>query len=140
MRCRMKTEVVRTAHQGKIQGDDVGLARRLGQRKEMAAELSEAKKIANMVAAFGVRYGPYVWGTGIAMAAALRLPAVLPSNPSALVPSWEPILEFDRTEHPIRDALLEEPIVHRNGVVGVPCAPGLGIEVNRSALAGVAAR
>jgi D-galactarolactone cycloisomerase len=105
-----------------------------------AGGLSEAKKIADMAAAFGVRYVPHVWGTGIAMAAALQLLAVLPSNPSALVPSWEPILEFDRTEHPIRDALLEEPIVHRNGVVGVPCAPGLGIEVNRSALARFAVR
>jgi hypothetical protein len=35
---RMKTEVVRTAHQGELQGDDVGFDRRLRERKAMAAE------------------------------------------------------------------------------------------------------
>jgi D-galactarolactone cycloisomerase len=104
-----------------------------------AGGLSEAKKIADMAAAFGVRYVPHVWGTGIATAAALQLLAVLPSNPSALIQSWDPVLEMDRTEHPIRDALLEEPIVHRNGLVGIPTAPGLGIDVNRAALARFAA-
>jgi D-galactarolactone cycloisomerase len=100
-----------------------------------AGGLSEAKKIADMAAAFGVRYVPHVWGTGVAMAAALQLLAVLPSNPAALLQSWDPILELDRTEHPVRDALLVNPIVHRNGIVAVPDAPGLGIEIDRSALA-----
>jgi len=34
-----------------------------------AGGLSECKKIADMAEAFGVRYNPHVWGTGIAMAA-----------------------------------------------------------------------
>src|SRR5690349_4141736 len=99
-----------------------------------AGGLSECKKIADMVEAFGVRYNPHVWGTGIAIAASLQLLAVLPSQtPNSLAPI-EPMLEFDRTEHPIRQALLTQPIEHVRGMVRVPDGPGLGIEVDRAAL------
>jgi len=99
-----------------------------------AGGLSECKKIADMAEAFGVRYNPHVWGTGIAIAASLQLLAVLPSHtPTSLAPI-EPMLEFDRTEHPIRQALLTQPIEHVKGMVRVPDGPGLGIEVDRAAL------
>jgi D-galactarolactone cycloisomerase len=104
-----------------------------------AGGLSECKKIADMAEAFGVRYNPHVWGTGIAIAASLQLLAVLPSHtPTSLAPV-EPILEFDRTEHPIRQAILVRPIEHVKGIVRVPDGPGLGIEVDRAALARFAA-
>jgi D-galactarolactone cycloisomerase len=99
-----------------------------------AGGLSECKKIADMAEAFGVRYNPHVWGTGIAIAASLQLLAVLPTHtPTSLAP-LEPMLEFDRTEHPIRQALLTQPIEHSRGVVRVPDGPGLGIEIDRKAL------
>jgi D-galactarolactone cycloisomerase len=100
-----------------------------------AGGLSECKKIADMAEAFGVRYNPHVWGTGIAIAASLQLLAVLPAHtPPSLAP-LEPMLEFDRTEHPIRQALLVTPIEHAGGIVSVPDGPGLGIEIDRDALA-----
>ena len=100
-----------------------------------AGGLSECKKIADMAEAFGIRYNPHVWGTGIAIAASLHLLAVLPTHtPHSLAP-LEPMLEFDRTEHPIRQALLTKPIEHERGVVAVPDGPGLGIEIDRDALA-----
>jgi D-galactarolactone cycloisomerase len=99
-----------------------------------AGGLSECVKIAAMANAHGVRYVPHVWGTGVALAAALQLLAVLPHNPPCLRPE-EPILEFDRTEHPIRQAILAEPIEHERGIVKVPDRPGLGIEIDRAALA-----
>jgi D-galactarolactone cycloisomerase len=99
-----------------------------------AGGLSECKKIADMAAAFGIRYNPHVWGTGIAIAASLQLLAVLPPHtPPSLAP-LEPMLEFDRTEHPIRQAVLTQPIEHERGIVRVPNGPGLGIEINRDAL------
>jgi D-galactarolactone cycloisomerase len=105
-----------------------------------AGGLSECKKIADMAEVFGVRYNPHVWGTGIAIAASLQLLAVLPSHtPHSLAPV-EPMLEFDRTEHPIRQSLLLQPIEHVNGIVRVPDGPGLGIEVDRAALARFAVR
>ena len=99
-----------------------------------AGGLTECKKIADMSEAFGIRYNPHVWGTGIALAASLQLLAVLPSHtPTSLAP-LEPMLEFDRTEHPIRQAILKEPIEHVKGVVRIPDRPGLGIEIDRKAL------
>ena len=98
-----------------------------------AGGLSECKKIADMANAFGVRYVPHVWGTGVALAASLQLLAVLPHNPPCRFP-LEPLLEFDRTEHPIRQAVLTAPIGHERGWVAVPTGPGLGVEVDRAAL------
>ena len=54
-------------------------------------------------------------------------------NRDPLAPQ-EPLLEFDRTEHPIRQAILTEPIEHEGGRVRVPEGPGLGIEIDREAL------
>jgi len=99
-----------------------------------AGGLSECLKIAAMANAHGVRYNPHVWGTGIALAAALQLLAVLPHNPPCLFP-LEPMLEFDRTEHPIRQAILVRPIEHQDGIVRIPERPGLGVEIDRDALA-----
>lgn len=102
-----------------------------------AGGLSECKKIADMAAAFGIRYVPHCWGTGIAQAAALHLLSVLPTSPPSLNP-FLPMLELDRTEHPVRDALTPalRPV---RGIVAVPDAPGLGIEIDRGALAHFAA-
>ena len=98
-----------------------------------AGGLSECLKIAAMANAHGVRYVPHVWGTGVALATALQLLAILPHNPPCLHPQ-EPILEFDRTEHPIRQAILTDPIEHERGIVRIPDKPGLGIEIDRQAL------
>jgi D-galactarolactone cycloisomerase len=98
-----------------------------------AGGLSECKKIADMATAFGVRYVPHVWGTGIGLAAALQLLAVLPHTPPRHTP-LEPLLEFDRSEHPFRQAVLTAPLEHDGGRVRIPDGPGLGIDINREAL------
>jgi D-galactarolactone cycloisomerase len=104
-----------------------------------AGGFSECRKIADMASCFGVRCNPHVWGTGIAIAASLHLLAVVPPHtPPSLAPC-EPMLEFDRTEHPLRQAVLTQPIEHTGGVVRVPEGPGLGVEVDRAALARFAA-
>jgi D-galactarolactone cycloisomerase len=98
-----------------------------------AGGLSECKKIADMATAFGVRYVPHVWGTGIGLAAALQLLAVLPHTPPRHTPI-EPMLEFDRSEHPFRQDVLQGQIEHERGVVRIPDGPGLGIKVDRAAI------
>jgi D-galactarolactone cycloisomerase len=95
--------------------------------------ISELKKIADMASGFGMRVNPHVWGTGITLAASLHLLAVIPDNPPGLFPR-PPLLELDRSPHPVRDALLVEPIAAVNGRVRVPEGPGLGITVDRAAL------
>jgi D-galactarolactone cycloisomerase len=99
-----------------------------------AGGISECKKIADMASAFGIRVNPHVWGTGVALAASLQWIATLPHNPPGLYP-LEPLLEFDQSEHPIRMAVLQSPIVQRDGWVEIPDGPGLGIEIDRTALA-----
>jgi D-galactarolactone cycloisomerase len=99
-----------------------------------AGGISETKKIADMANAFGVRVNPHVWGTAVALAASLQLIAALPHNPPGLHPI-EPLLEFDQSEHPVRMAVVTEPIVQRDGWVEIPDRPGLGIDIDRAALA-----
>ena len=98
-----------------------------------AGGLSECKKIADMATAFGIRYVPHVWGTGVSLAAALQLLAVLPHTPLRFNPR-EPLLEFDRSEHAFRQEILTEPLEHENGWVKIPTGAGLGIEINRDTL------
>ena len=69
-----------------------------------------------------------------ALAASLHLLAVIPDNPPGLFPR-APLLELDRSPHPVRDMLLAEPITATNGRVPVPERSGLGITVDRAALA-----
>lgn len=99
-----------------------------------AGGLSECKKIADMAAAFGTRYNPHVWGTGISLATALNLLAVLP-RPAPGFGAYEPLLESDRTEHPFRQTVITEPLEVKNGWIDIPTGPGLGIDVNAAEVA-----
>lgn len=98
-----------------------------------AGGFSETKRIVDLASLHGVRVIPHVWGTGVAIAAALQFMAYLPPDP-ARRNARPPILEFDRTENPYRQAVLTSPLDHVDGVVQIPDGPGLGIEINRDAL------
>ncbi|SFZ84606.1 D-galactarolactone cycloisomerase [Devosia enhydra] len=94
---------------------------------------TEARRISDMAALHGVRLVPHVWGTAVHIAAALQFMAALPPNPPRVDPI-EPILEFDRTHSPFRQAIVTRPIEAVAGVVAIPDGPGLGIEIDREAL------
>jgi D-galactarolactone cycloisomerase len=94
---------------------------------------TEMRRIMDMAALAGVRLVPHVWGTGVQIAASLQFMAALLPNPPRVNPI-EPILEFDRTENPFRQAILTRPIEHVGGTVAIPNGPGLGIEIDRAAL------
>ncbi|WP_127902990.1 mandelate racemase/muconate lactonizing enzyme family protein [Solirhodobacter olei] len=100
---------------------------------------SEMRRIADMAALAGTRLVPHVWGTGVALAASLQFLAALPPDPPRPA-ALDPILEFDRTRNPFRQAILTQPLDHVAGKVAVPNAPGLGIEIDRAALAEFALR
>ncbi|SES20830.1 mandelate racemase/muconate lactonizing enzyme family protein [Rhizobium sp. NFR03] len=95
---------------------------------------TEARRIADLAALHGVRVVPHVWGTAVHIAAALQFMAAMVPSPVRVNPV-EPILEFDRTENPFRQAVVKTPIDHVGGVVAIPNGPGLGIEIDRDALA-----
>jgi D-galactarolactone cycloisomerase len=99
-----------------------------------AGGISEMRKIATLASAFGVECVPHAWGSAIGLAATVQFLAALPDQPPAFRPI-PPMLEFEQTPNPLRDALAREPIVQRRGIVAVPDGPGLGIEVDREVLA-----
>jgi D-galactarolactone cycloisomerase len=104
-----------------------------------AGGLSEGLKIAALASAFGVQVAPHVWGSGVALAAALHFIAALPPSPATanpLAPANEPVLEFDRNPNPLRDGLLAAPIRldPNDGTVEVPQGPGLGIRIEEDVL------
>jgi len=94
---------------------------------------TEAKRVADLAALHGIRVVPHVWGTAIHIAAALQFMAAMVPSPVRVNPI-DPILEFDRTHNPFRQAIVKTPIEHKGGVVQIPNGPGLGIEIDRDAL------
>ncbi|MEO1091580.1 MAG: mandelate racemase/muconate lactonizing enzyme family protein [Pseudomonadota bacterium] len=99
-----------------------------------AGGLTECWLIAALAGTAGVRYQPHVWGTGLAVAVALQLLAALPATAQGLHVN-EPLLEFDRTPHPFRDAVVGGPFALSEGRVAVPTLPGLGVEIDRDEVA-----
>ena len=99
-----------------------------------AGGLTEALKIADLADAAHVRCIPHVWGTGLAVAAALQMLAMIAPCPPGLAPR-EPLLELDRTWNPLREELnLTPPEVGAGMVFTIPAAPGLGFEPDRRVL------
>jgi D-galactarolactone cycloisomerase len=95
---------------------------------------TEMRRIADMASLHGVRLVPHVWGTAVQIAASLQFMSAQLPNPVRPQP-LDPILEFDRTENPFRQAVVTKPLEHVDGVVAIPDGPGLGIEIDRAALA-----
>lgn len=90
--------------------------------------LTAARDITAMAQSKGVMVNPHVWGSAIAQAASLQLIASLPVPHHSLY-ATQPVLEFDRSSHPYRKELIENPWELIDGEIKVPDGPGLGIEV-----------
>ncbi|MEN8584506.1 glucarate dehydratase family protein [Burkholderia sp. RS01] len=65
---------------------------------------------------------------GISLAAMVHLAAATPNLDYACDTHWP-------WKEPDEDVIVQGPLVFRNGAVGVPTAPGLGVELDREALA-----
>ncbi|MCY3944675.1 MAG: mandelate racemase/muconate lactonizing enzyme family protein [Anaerolineaceae bacterium] len=102
-----------------------------------AGGLSEWVKIHALASSFGIATIPHVWGSGVALAAALHALAATPPFPYTALPQPlmnEPLVEFDRNPNPLRDELLVTPPRLVEGCLPVPQGPGLGIQVDEDAL------
>ena len=95
--------------------------------------ISAGRHIAALAQSSGVQVNPHVWGSAIAQAASLQLLAALPVANHSLFAA-EPVLEYDRSSHPFRRALITQPIEQVDGWVTIPDGPGLGVEVDREIL------
>lgn len=91
--------------------------------------LTEALRVSKMAQAEGVVVIPHLWKTGISIAAAVHLAAVTSNCP------YIEYLPAELSESPLRRELLTIEPSMESGEIAVPTAPGLGIELNREALA-----
>ena len=86
-------------------------------------------------------YGfPHVWGSGIALAAALHAIVNIPRLPHTANPvplQNEPVIEYDKNRNPLRDDLLNEKLVFEDGQLVVAQGPGLGVSINMDELADI---
>jgi L-alanine-DL-glutamate epimerase-like enolase superfamily enzyme len=90
-----------------------------------AGGITECLRIAAYAEARGVRVIPHCWSSDILVAATMHLITTLADCP---------YLEFNAVDQPLRTSLAKEPIRPRDGIVAVPEAPGLGIELNDAAI------
>lgn len=90
-----------------------------------AGGITSMRRIISTADAMGIQVYPHVFGTAVAIAASLQLLAIVPG---------EPLLEFDRTENPIRDELPVNSFETDGPLVHIPDQPGLGIEIDEDAL------
>ncbi|MFC6734228.1 MULTISPECIES: mandelate racemase/muconate lactonizing enzyme family protein [unclassified Haladaptatus] len=99
-----------------------------------AGGFSESRFLAKWATTENVAVYPHVWNGAVGVAAALQFAASLPSYPhNENVP--EPLLfEFDRSQNPLRDELLDAPLDPTGGSLAVPQGPGLGVSVNEDAV------
>lgn len=91
--------------------------------------LGEALFIAETAALSGIGCIPHCWGGDILIAATTHLVSLLP-DPHWGLPTDTPPLELDQSENPWRNGLATEPLDVRDGSIGVPEKPGLGIKIN----------
>lgn len=99
--------------------------------------ISEWMNVQALAAVHGVSVIPHVWGSGVALAAALHVLAASPLNPYSAHPvpfQNEPALEFDTTENVLRSEVVEEPFSLVNSRVEVPQRPGLGVTIDEDAI------
>ncbi len=83
--------------------------------------ITELKRIATLAELKSTRIVPHGFSTGILVAASLHFLAALKDGN---------LMEFCRTGSPLNTDLLVNPIEFKDGMVTVPQAPGLGIELN----------
>ncbi len=91
-----------------------------------AGGITSTARVASMAEARNIQTYPHVFGSAVALAASLQVLATIPGDP---------MLEFDRTENPIREGLAVEPITNDGDRVPIRDAPGIGIEVDEDVLA-----
>lgn len=91
--------------------------------------LTEAMRVCHLAAARGRRIVPHCWKTGIGIAASAHLAAVTPHCP------YIEFLPANLCDSLLRQELVTDELKIKHGVLPLPQRPGLGIEVNATALA-----
>ncbi len=99
--------------------------------------ISEFRNVAATANAMGIQVNPHVWGSAIMISASISLASTFAPCPYARTPrpyEQEPVMEFDQTPNPIRNDLASVTFEQKDGFVGLPAGPGLGLEIDESVL------
>lgn len=96
--------------------------------------ITALKHIAVLANTYDTGIIPHNWGSGIGQAATMQFIANLKPTPLSLVPTFEPMMEFDQSEHPFCSDLIGGSIKMTDGLVPIPNKPGLGINVDESVI------
>lgn len=98
-----------------------------------AGGFTEGRRIWALASANHVRLIPHMFGTVVRLAATLQWIATIPDEPEALNP-FPAYLELDVMENGLRTDLSPTPFELKDGMVAIPDAPGLGVEIDREKL------
>jgi L-alanine-DL-glutamate epimerase-like enolase superfamily enzyme len=90
--------------------------------------LTEARRVCELAADRGRLIVPHAWKTGISLAVAAQLAMVTPHMP------FFEFLPAELCESSLRKELTHDELVFENGKLRPPERPGLGVELDRSAL------
>lgn len=96
---------------------------------------SEMKAVAQLAAMHNLTVSMPCWGSAIALNAALHFAASLPAWPHTENAPYPMLVEYDVGDNPLRDLLVRNPPVPRNGELPLPKGPGLGLELNSDIVA-----
>ncbi|MCZ6792691.1 MAG: mandelate racemase/muconate lactonizing enzyme family protein [Planctomycetota bacterium] len=91
--------------------------------------ITEALRVCDMAARRGRRIVPHCWKTGISLSATVHLAAVTAHCP------YVEFLPAELTDSLLRQELCHDELHLENGKLALPRKPGLGVEVDRQALA-----
>jgi len=93
--------------------------------------LHEVMRIVSLAQLNNLRVAPHVWGSALGMATACHLAAAIPQFPHTDHPPHPSFLEYDiGAENPLRDHMLQKPILFKNSSVYLPEGSGLGVDIN----------
>ena len=95
--------------------------------------LPEARRVCELAAQRGRRIVPHLWKTEISIAAALHLAAATPNC------DYIEFLPVELSASGLRRDLTDHRLQMVDGALPLPTAPGLGVELEREALAAYAA-
>jgi len=90
-----------------------------------AGGISECVRVARMAAELGVNIGTHTWSDAVALMANAHFVAAMPNGLT---------VEVDQTGNPFIEELLTEPLRIKDGLLHLPDTPGLGIELDETAL------
>lgn len=94
----------------------------------------EGLRVADHAHLAGLRVSPHVWGAAVGLVAAMHYVAAMPVHPHVDANAVPAYVEYDVSDNPLSSDLLTEAPAPRNGRLAMPAGPGLGIEIDDTAL------